>query len=298
MTYSVVAHDPETGEFGVAVATGGPSVGAMVPWVEPGVGAVATQSFTNMDLGPLALERLRRGEPAPVALRELVEADPSREVRQIGVVDISGAAAAYTGRGCVSYAGHVAGSGVSAQANMVERTDVWLAMHVAFETTEGDLADRLLEALRAAEREGGDIRGARSAALLVAPGAPVDKPWVRRYDMRVDLSPRPLEELADLLRVSRAFEAFDAAFDAGKAGDLEGMLERTSEAYALAPDDPRVTFWHAMSLLANDRPTEAEPMFEASLRAEPRMLDFARRYLDAGHGDALAPIVQVRLRAR
>ena len=109
------------------------------------------------------------------------------------------------------------------------------------------------------------MRGARSAALLVAPGAPVDKPWVRRYDMRVDLSPRPLDDLADLLRVSRAFEAFDAAFDAGKAGDLGAMLERTTEAYALAAEDPRITFWHAMALLANGRPSEAEPMLAASL---------------------------------
>lgn len=298
MTYSIVAHDPETGEFGVAVATGGPSVGAMVPWVEPGVGAVATQSFTNMDLGPLALERLRRGEPAPVALRELMAADPSREVRQIGLVDSTGTAAAYTGLDCVPYAGHVSGSGLSAQANMVEQADVWLAMQVAFETTEGELADRLLEALNAAERKGGDMRGARSAALLVAPGAPAAKPWIRRYDMRVDLSPKPLEELAELLRVSRAFEAFDAAFDAGKAGDLEAMLERTTDAYSLAPDDPRISFWHAMALLANGRPAEAEPMLGAALRAEPRMLEFARRYLDAGHGAALAPTVEVRLRPR
>lgn len=297
MTYSIVAHDPETGEFGVAVATGGPSVGAMVPWVEPGVGAVATQSFTNMDLGPLALERLRLGEPAPAALRALVEADPSREVRQIGLVDSSGTAAAHTGLDCVRYAGHVTGWGLSAQANMVEKPDVWLAMQVAFEATEGELADRLLEALRAAEREGGDMRGARSAALFVAPGAPAAKPWIRRYDMRVDLSPAPLDELAELLRVSRAFEAFDAAFDAGKAGDLEAMLERTRAAHALAPEDPRISFWHAMALLANGRPTEAEPMLGAALRAEPRMLEFARRYLDAGHGAALAPIVEIRLRS-
>ena len=296
MTYSLVAHDAETGEFGVAVATGGPSVGAMVPWVGPGVGAVATQAFTNMDLGPRALERLRRSQPAPTALRELVRSDPSREVRQIGLVDVTGTAAAYTGRDCVPHAGHVIGLGLSAQANMVERPDVWLAMQVAFETTEGELADRLLEALRAAEREGGDMRGTRSAALLVAPGAPAAKPWVRRYDMRVDLSPEPLEELARLLRVSRAFEAFDAAFDAGKAGDPDAMLERTTVAFELAPEDPRISFWHAMALLANGRPEDAEPMLEQALRAEPRMLEFARRYLDAGHGAALAPTVRVRLR--
>jgi uncharacterized Ntn-hydrolase superfamily protein len=298
VTYSIVAHDPETGEFGVAVATGGPSVGAMVPWVEPGVGAVATQSFTNVDLGPLALERLRSGEPAPSALRELVAADPSREVRQIGLVDSSGTAAAYTGLDCVPQAGHVTGSGLSAQANMVERPDLWLAMQVAFETAEGELADRLVEALRAAEREGGDIRGTRSAALLVAPGAPAAKPWVRRYDLRVDLSAAPLEDLVELLRVSRAFEAFDAAFDAGKAGDLETMLERTSAAYALAPEDSRITFWHAIALLGNGRPDEAEPMLETALRAEPRMLEFARRYLGAGHGAALVPLIEVRVRQR
>jgi uncharacterized Ntn-hydrolase superfamily protein len=297
VTYSIVAHDPETGEFGVAVATGGPSVGAMVPWVEPGVGAVATQSFTNMDLGPLALERLRRGEPAPHALRALIEADPSREVRQIGLVDVSGAAAAFTGRDCVAFAGHVAGSGLSAQANMVERADIWLAMQVAYAGAAGELADRLLAALHAAERDGGDIRGIRSAALIVAPGAPATKPWVRRYDMRVDLSPQPLEELAQLLRVSRAFEAFDAGFDANKAGDLATTLERMAEAHELAPEDPRISFWYAMALLANGRAADAAPKFTAALRSEPRMLEFARRYLDAGHGAALVPTVEVRLRS-
>jgi uncharacterized Ntn-hydrolase superfamily protein len=292
MTYSIVAHDPGSCELGVAVATGGPSVGAVVPWVEPGVGAVATQSFTNIDLGPLALERLRAGEPVTVALRELLAADPSREARQIGLVDVSGASAAHTGRDCVQHAGHVTGSGLSCQANMVQRPDTWLAMQVAFTGAGGDLAERLLAALFAAEREGGDIRGARSASLVVSPGAPAAKPWLRRFDLRVDLSVQPLEDLALLLEASRAFEAFDAAFDANKAGELETMLERTSEAYRFAPDDPRIAFWHAMALLGNDRTEEAEPVLEASLRFEPRMTEFARRYLAAGHGSALTPVLR------
>lgn len=291
MTYSIVAHDPESGEFGVAVATGGPAVGAMVPWVEPGVGAVATQSFTNMDLGPLALARLREGSPAPVALRELIEADPSREVRQIGIVDVAGTSAAYTGRDCVAAAGHVSGSGMSAQANMVERADTWLAMQVAYGAATGDLADRMLEALRAAEREGGDIRGTRSAALVVAPGAPAAKPWVRRFDLRVDLSADPLDDLAALLRGARAFEAFDAAFEANRAGDLATVLDRTTEAYALEPDDARIAFWHSMALLANGHPDEARPVLAGALLSEPRMAEFARRYVEAGHGGPLTAVL-------
>ena len=291
MTYSIVAHDPDTGEFGVAVATGGPAVGAMVPWVEPGVGAVATQSFTNMDLGPLALARLREGHPAPVALRALIEADPSREVRQIGVVDVTGTSAAFTGRDCVAEAGHVLGSGVSAQANMVERADTWLAMQVAFSASSGDLADRMLQALRVAEREGGDIRGTRSAALVVSPGAPASRPWVRRFDLRVDLSANPLDDLTDLLRGARAFEAFDAAFEANRADDVATVLDRTTEAYALEPGDARIGFWHAMALLANGHPEEARPVLVEALEMEPRMAEFARRYVEAGHGGPLTAVL-------
>jgi uncharacterized Ntn-hydrolase superfamily protein len=284
MTYSIVALDPDTGEFGIAVATSGPSVGAMVPWVEPGVGAVATQSFTNMDLGPLTLARLRDGLAAPAALRELVAADPSREVRQMGVVDMSGTSAAFTGRDCVAYAGHVSVSHASAQANMVERPDTWLAMQVAYGAAEGDLADRLLAALWAAEREGGDIRGTRSASIVVAPGGLTARPWVRRFDLRIDLSLQPLAELAGLLRTARAYEAFDAAMDANKSGELADALERISVAHALAPEDPKIAFWHAIAMAWSGRPEEGRPLLEAALRKEPRMAEFGHRYAEAGHG--------------
>jgi len=284
MTYSIVALDPDTRELGIGVATSGPSVGAKVPWVEPGVGAVATQSFTNMDLGPLILDRLRDGHSAPVALRELVAADPSREVRQIGVVDLAGLSAAFTGRDCVAQAGHVSASHISVQANMVERADTWLVMQVAFSTATGDLADRLLQALWAAEREGGDIRGTRSAALLVAPGAPATKPWVRRFDLRIDMSMQPLEDLAQLLRSARAYEAFDAAMDANRAGELEVALERIAVAHELAPDDAKIAFWHAIAMAWSGRPEEARPMLQAALRMEPRMAEFGHRYVEAGHG--------------
>jgi len=284
MTYSIVALDRDTQELGIGVATSGPSVGAKVPWVEPGVGAVATQSFTNMDLGPLILDRLRDGHTAPVALRELVAADPGREVRQIGVVDLAGLSAAFTGRDCVAQAGHVSASHISVQANMVERADTWLVMQAAFSAATGDLADRLLQALWAAEREGGDIRGTRSAALLVAPGAPATKPWVRRFDLRVDMSMQPLDDLAQLLRSARAFEAFEAAMDANRAGELEVALERIAAAHELAPDDAQIAFWHAIAMAWSGRPDEAGPMMQAALRMEPRMAEFGHRYTEAGHG--------------
>ena len=284
MTYSIVALDRDTQELGIGVATSGPSVGAKVPWVEPGVGAVATQSFTNMDLGPLILDRLRDGHTAPVALRELVAADPGREVRQIGVVDLAGLSAAFTGRDCVAQAGHVSASHISVQANMVERADTWLVMQAAFSAATGDLADRLLQALWAAEREGGDIRGTRSAALLVAPGAPATKPWVRRFDLRVDMSMQPLDDLAQLLRSARAFEAFEAAMDANRAGELEVALERIAAAHELAPDDAQIAFWHAIAMAWSGRPDEAGPMMQAALRMEPRMAEFGHRYVEAGHG--------------
>src|SRR5262245_8580079 len=124
MTYSIVARDPATGELGVAVQTRWPNVGASVPWAEAGVGAVATQSFTDESYGPLGLARLREGAAAPEALRALLEADPGRDVRQVGIVDALGRTDAWTGPRCVREAGHVARADVSIQANMMERPTV------------------------------------------------------------------------------------------------------------------------------------------------------------------------------
>lgn len=288
MTYSIVALDRDSGEIGVAVQTCWPCVGASVPWVEPGVGAVATQSFTNVDLGPKGLARLRAGLAAPDALREIVADDPGRDVRQVGIVDVAGRSAAHTGRSCVAEAGHVCAPDVSIQGNTLERADVWLAMLDAFRAASGDLADRLMAALRAGDRDGGDVRGRRSAALLVAPGSPGAEPWARRFDLRIDQSPRPLEDLARLLQVTRAYEALDAAMDATEAGDLELALTRSTVAHRLEPEDAQLAFWHGVLLLASGRPDEARPVLDAALRSEPRLADFGHRFARAGHGAVLA----------
>ena len=207
MTYSIVARDPTTGELGVAVQTRWPNVGETVPWAEPGVGAVATQSFSEKSYGPLGLERMRAGSSAPDALAALLADDQGRDVRQVGMVDSSGRAAAYTGARCVFAAGHITAANLSVQANMMERATVWPAMVEAYQTTAGPLADRMLAALRAAEAEGGDVRGRQSAALLVVPGS--GPAWATTYDLRVEDDRAPLDELDRLLRLARAYEAFD-----------------------------------------------------------------------------------------
>ena len=166
-TYSIVARDPTTGEIGVAVQSHWFSVGAIVPWAEAGVGAVATQSFVEPSYGPLGLALMRSGRSAGEALKALVGTDPGEKVRQVGMVDATGRVAAHTGSRAIHAAGHHLGEGYTTQANMMERATVWGAMGRAFEGAEGDLAERMLQALEAAQDEGGDIRGKQSAAMVV-----------------------------------------------------------------------------------------------------------------------------------
>ncbi|MFW6084742.1 MAG: DUF1028 domain-containing protein, partial [Gemmatimonadota bacterium] len=175
-TYSIVARDPDTGQLGVAVQSHWFSVGPIVPFAEAGVGAVATQSFVDPSYGPLGLELMKAGRPAPDALAGLVRADGNPEVRQVAMIDAEGRVAAHTGENAIIAAGHQVGENYSVQANMMERATVWPAMAEAFESTEGDLAARMLAALRAAQAEGGDIRGRQSAALLVVSGEPTGLP--------------------------------------------------------------------------------------------------------------------------
>jgi uncharacterized Ntn-hydrolase superfamily protein len=286
VTYSIVARDPETGELGVAVQTRWPNVGETVPWAEPGVGAVATQSFSEKSYGPLGLERMRAGQPAPDALAALLAADEGREVRQVGMVDAAGRSAAFTGSGCVAAAGHLTWDGLSVQANMMERPTVWPAMVAAYQATSGALADRLMAALRAAEAEGGDVRGRQSAALLVVPAS--GPAWRVRYDLRVEDDRAPLDELARLLRLARAYEAFDRSEEPAMAGDLGAAAATMTEAHALAPEDDQITLWTALFYAGAGRMVEARALFAEASRVEPRSEEHLRRFLAAG---ALPPQV-------
>jgi uncharacterized Ntn-hydrolase superfamily protein len=281
MTYSIVARDPVTGELGVAVQTRWFNVGETVPWAEPGVGAVATQSFSEKSYGPLGLNAMRAGASAPDALEALLAQDEEREVRQVGMVDGSGRATAVTGARCVEAAGHLTADDVAVQANMMERPTVWPAMADAFRAAEGDLAGRLMAALRAAEDEGGDVRGRQSAALLVVPSA--GPAWARRFDLRVEDHRAPLEELARLLRLARAYEAFEQAENLARTDDLDDAMASIQRAHELAPDDDMITLWTALFLAGAGRMMEARQLFANASAVESRSEHHLRRFLAAGH---------------
>src|SRR5262245_35835865 len=210
-TFSIVARDPETGELGVAVQSHWFSVGTVVSWAEAGVGAVATQSFVNPAYGPDGLARMKQGASAPDALAELVAKDPGEAVRQVAFVDAHGHAAGHRGKNCIAAAGQHVGEGYSVQANMMENERVVPAMARAFEEEKGPLAERLLAALAAAQKEGGDVRGQQSAALLVVCGEASGHLWEDRLvDLRVEDHARPVEELRRLYGVHEAYEHMNA----------------------------------------------------------------------------------------
>ena len=269
-TYSIVARDPVTGDLGVAVQSHWFSVGGSVTWAEAGVGAVATQSFVEPAYGPRGLELMRGGVAAPDALARLVAADPHPEVRQVAMVDAQGRVAAHTGKGCIPAAGQQVGKGFSVQANLMLDASVWPAMAKAFESTSGDLAERMLAALEAAEAQGGDLRGRQSAALLIVKGTRSDKPWADRlFDLRVEDHPRPLVELRRLVRLARAYRVMTEGDDAVAAGKLDDALRLYSAAEEMEPDNHEFVFWHAVGLASTGRVEESLPVFRRAFLAHP-----------------------------
>jgi len=283
-TYSIVARDAATGELGVAVQSHWFSVGSVVPWAQSGVGAVATQSFVEPSYGPLGLAAMGDGIPAATALAKLVERDPHPEVRQVAFVDSSGRVAAHTGNRCIPGAGHRTGDGYSVQANLMLTGDVPEAMAAAFESSEGPLAERMLAALEAAQRAGGDIRGRQSAALLVVRGAASDAPWTDRLiDLRVEDHSRPLVELERLLRLHRAYDMMNAGDEAMAAGEMKRALAEYAAAEELFPDNDEFVFWHAVTLVTNDMSGEALPLFARAFRMNPSWMILIPRLVDKGH---------------
>ncbi len=245
-TYSIVALDPPTGELGVAVQSHWFGVGALCPWVRPGVGAVATQSIVEPAHGPNTLDRLAEGLDATSALAAVLVGDEVSAMRQVGVVDSSGRVAAHTGDGCIAEAGHVLGEHWACQANMMARATVPAAMSAAFAGADGDLAARLLAALEAAEAEGGDVRGRQSAALVVAPAS--GEPWRTRVSLRVEDHTDPIAELRRLLTLQRAYELAGAADDLAGAGRTDEAAALYRQAATLAPESDELLFWAGLAL--------------------------------------------------
>lgn len=197
-TFSILARDPATAALGGAVATRRPAVGARIPFVRPGVGAVASQARSNPWLGVIVLDLLGHGVPVQAALASALAADPRPEDRQVHVVSAGGGIAAHTGSDTPDWHGHTAAADVSIAANHVVGPRVLEAMLRAYATSRGDLAERLMAALEAGDAAGGDARGKQSAALRIFRAEPF--PWI---ELRVDDHPEPVQELRRLLTLFR-----------------------------------------------------------------------------------------------
>jgi uncharacterized Ntn-hydrolase superfamily protein len=244
-TYSIVARDPATGEVGVAVQSHWFSVGSVVSWARPGVGAVATQSIGDPSYGPNALDLLADGVEPGEALARLVAEDSRSRFRQVGVVDARGRAAVHTGSSCIAFAGHRTGDGYSVQANMMASTAVWPAMAGAFEEADGPLPRRLVSALRAGEGAGGDVRGRQSAAIVVAP--PDGESWRLSVDLRVEDHPEPLDELERVLDLADAYRLASEGDDLVARGRHDEASARYNRAAELAPGNHELVFWSGLS---------------------------------------------------
>ena len=228
MTFSIVACDLTTEEWGVAVQSKFLAVGSVVPWAKAKVGAIATQAHANTSYGHEGLELMRSDLAAKEALDRLISGDEGREHRQVGLVDSQGRAAAFTGRECYPWAGHVTGDGYSCQGNILAGELVVQGMAETFEKSRGPLAERLIAALRAGQQAGGDRRGQQSAALLIVKekggyGGFTD----RLMDLRVDDHAQPIEELARLLGLQQLYfgkTTETLALDRGEVKSIQTML--------------------------------------------------------------------------
>lgn len=293
MTYSIVARDSETGQLGVGGQSHFFGLGRLAGWLEPGVGAVATQAFVNIDFGPLALQELRRGRDCANVLGELLESDEMRQYRQLAVIAADGSVAAHSGDHCVPEARHRIGDGVVVQGNMLASSTVPDAMMAAYEDTEGDLADRILAALAAGEAAGGDARGSQSAFLRVVSGVRSSRPWQESIvDIRVDDHDDPVGELARLLPRVRAFDSVGAVMFAPRImlGTLHGVserelddaLDRLAAAAEILGDNHEAEFWRAVLLARAGRSEDATAAFGELFTVADHLRSFLRSVCEAG----------------
>lgn len=310
-TYSIVAHDPATGQIGVAVQSHWFAVGQIVPWAEAGVGAVATQSFVDPSYGKLGLDLLRAGKGSESTLKSLLSGDAACQVRQVAVIDAGGNVATFTGSRDIEAAGGIAGDsegasliecgsgggtlsrgrGFAVQANLMANDTVWPAMAKAFRESSGDLASRMLAALDAAEEAGGDIRGKQSAALIVVHAKATGRTWQDRlFDLRVDDHAEPLAELRRLVSVQRAYNHMNAGDLAVEHGDNEAALREYGAAAGIAESTPGIPpsrhaemlYWHAVALVNMNRMNEALPLFARAFAIQPSWRELTPRLGKAG----------------
>jgi len=267
LTYSIVARDPENGQLGVAVQSHWFSVGPIVPWARPSVGAVATQANAEVRYGPRGLKLLAEGRSPDEALAHLVAEDPGSAGRQVAIVDAAGRVAAHTGASAIAFAGHVTADGVSCQANIMASERVWPAMLEAFLGAAGPLSERLMKALEAAEAAGGDLRGRQSAAMLVVPAQ--GEWWETVVSLRVEDDPDPLPELRRLLRVHHAYQLAAKADELAGEGRHDEAAELYREAGGLEPDNHELRFWSGLGAAQSGELDTGVDEVRAAIAAHP-----------------------------
>ncbi len=278
-TFSIVARDTITGEMAVGVQSHWFSVGTAVPWGEAGVGVVATQSFVNKSYGTKGLELMSAGKTAIESLKELLQQDEGREVRQVAMIDVNGNVDAYTGKNCIDYANQIVGKNYSVQSNMMLTNKVCAAMSKAYEASVGKpIAERVLTALQAAQAAGGDIRGKQSAAILVVAGKKTDKPWNDKLiDIRVDDNVAPLNELSRLLRLVRAYEHMDKGDLATEKNDMQLAMEEYGAAMKMFPANLEMKYWTAITLANNKKIAQASAMLQKIYLQDNNWRELTRR---------------------
>jgi uncharacterized Ntn-hydrolase superfamily protein len=284
VTYSIVARDPETGEMGVATQSQAFAVGNSVPFALPGHGVIATQSMAEPMYGSVGLDLLQGGFTAQEVLTALSSVDPQPERRQVAVLGVNGDLAAYTGTSCVDAAGHLIGETCVALANMAASPAVWESMVERYESSGGPLAQRLLNALQAAEEAGGDFRGRRSAAIMVIRANTTGRPWHDMVvDLRVDDSADPVAALADLLVTRARYQDVVRAFQQAIDGD---PVTADRELELLRPMDPVTEpdqlMWRAVVAALAGREDAAREMLGELAVSAPQFLEAARRFGKAG----------------
>lgn len=289
-TYSIVAYDPENEQLGMAVQSHYFCVGPIVGWAESGIGVVATQSDAEISYGPLGLAMMRAGKTAEQALQGLIAGDPRIDVRQVAMVDAKGNVATHTGKGCIAEAGHRQGAHYSVQANLMLKNTVWDAMAEAYESAQGDLADKMMVALEAAEAEAGDLRGKQSASLLVVSSRLTPAPWEERLvDLRVDDNPEPLKELRRLLTIHQAYSQAAAAskilIDKDRDDKQYESANRQYQKAIQIPEmagNPELLFWYAFDLVTAERVEDALPLFKQVFDINPQWRDLVPRLVESG----------------
>ncbi len=244
---------------------------------------MATQSLVLIDYGPNGLALMKQGLTAREALDSLLKADPNNDGRQVAMVDTKGNIAAYTGRNCIPDAGDVQGDQFSCQANLMANPTIWPAMKAAFEKASGDLAERMLVALEAAQKAGGDIRGQQSAAIVVVKGKASGKPWNDFVvNLRVEDNDEPLKELRRLLKLRRAYNFEDAGDNLTSEKKPEAAAKAYAEATRLAPDVVELQFWAAVTMYTNGQEAEGLKLFRAVFGRETQWVDLIPRLAKVG----------------